>query len=163
MGLSRRCSNAEDHAKLDCRSLSALARADTSCTLSTWQGLPMHKLGAPLAARRCPPPSSNNGLTHASRVMQAPGPRSIVCLPSDRLPAVGSMFCLPFDRLPAVHSNVCQSWKDVGCCWAQQSWLLQFEVSLLLAPCRIQGPGPCGPSPCNYCHGASHSRTEMSS
>ena len=28
---------------LDCKSLSALARADMSCTLSTWRGLPLHK------------------------------------------------------------------------------------------------------------------------
>jgi len=42
--LSRRCSNAEDCAKLHTGCVAALARADTSLTLSTWRGLPMHKL-----------------------------------------------------------------------------------------------------------------------
>ena len=124
VGLSRRCSNAEDRAKLDCRSLSALARADTSCTLSTWQGLPMHKLGAPPAARRCPPPGPNSRPAHGSRFM---------------MQLLGLIQLFAFIR-----SSACRG-KHLECCWVQQSWLMRFAVFLPVSPRQIHGSGRCGP------------------
>jgi hypothetical protein len=58
--LSRRCSNLEDACLLDIKSCTSLARADTSCTLSTWRGLAPYasKLGA-LSARAPHPGDSN--------------------------------------------------------------------------------------------------------
>ncbi len=48
--MSTRCSNLEDAPLLDIKSISSLARADMSCTVSTWRGLPLHasKLGVEL-------------------------------------------------------------------------------------------------------------------
>lgn len=48
--MSTRCSNLEDAPLLDIKSVSSLARADMSCTVSTWRGLPLHasKLGVEL-------------------------------------------------------------------------------------------------------------------
>ena len=46
------CSNFEDAPLLDCKSVNSLARADVSCTLSTWRGLPLYPAKLGETARR---------------------------------------------------------------------------------------------------------------